>query len=132
MPAALIRLCASTPLDSSQHTLFPCVSPLPINLRPLTLKQRAGIISQASRPARRDAAEYQCVLSVGHVYPPIPLQPVSLTALPGYRTWRSAHCARQQQLHLSVIQSWKQWLAYNMHNKVTLGSLLMIADRDNA
>lgn len=122
MPAMLIRLCASTPLDYSQHTLFPCVSPLPINLRPLTLKPRAGIISQALRPAWRDCSWIPMCLICRPCLPTHFIQAVSLAAFPGYRMWRSAHCARQQQLHLPVIQLWEQWLACNMHNKVTPGS----------
>lgn len=47
-PATLKRLWASALLDSSQHTIFPRVSPLPINSGPLTLKPRAGNISRAS------------------------------------------------------------------------------------
>ena len=98
-----MRPCTPTPLDDSQHTLFPCVSRLPIKPRPLTLTPRVGIISRASRPAWQDAAEYQCVWAVGHVYQPTSSRPCLLQLFPGYRTRRSARCARQQQLHLLVI-----------------------------
>lgn len=122
MPAMLIYLCASTPLDSSQHTLFPCVSPLPINHRPLTPKPRDGIISQGLEASVARCSWIPMCLICRPCLPTHFIQPVSLTAFPGYRMRRSARCARQQQLRLSVISFETQWLAYCMHNKVTPGS----------
>lgn len=104
----------------SAHSISPCQPTANQTPRPLTLQPRVGITGEASGQACWDAAEYQCVLFVSHLYPPVSSSLFLSRSFP----WipHVEVCARQQQLHLSVISFWKQWLAYNMHNQVTPGS----------
>ena len=137
MAATPIRLCSSTPLDSSQHTLFPRVSPVPINPRTSDPEAESGYYQPGlEASAARCSWIPMCLIC----RPCLPTHfihlslsvCVSLAAFPGYHMWGSAHRARQQQLHLPVISFAKRRLAYNMHNKVTSGSYWWRQVQDNA